>query len=179
MPFALYFKMLFNNPAIVCSIIALTSLLSIGGALLSQYGFGMEPCILCIYQRWPHAIAILLGFAGLYLASRKTTRSSKQAALIIIISAPVFLIGAAIAFYHVGVEQHWWASALEACAADFSTLGNNLLQQIETKPAVRCDVIPFELFGISMAGYNALLSVIMAVYCLIAAIMVTRRANGF
>jgi disulfide bond formation protein DsbB len=160
MPFAL-----FSNARIACALVAAMSFLSLAGALLSQYGFGMEPCILCLYQRWPHGIIIILGLLGTAMAGRR----AKMSALVLVLCALLYLIGAAIAFYHVGVEQHWWASALEACTIDFSS-GENLLAQIQSNTGPRCDVVPFELFGISMAGYNSLISLALAGYCVCVAV---------
>ncbi len=149
------------------------SALALGGAYFSQYVLGMAPCSLCLLQRIPHAAIVVVGLAAVFLARRGRV---KPAALMIFLSAPIALTGAAIAGYHVGVEQHWWTSFLEACAADLTS--DNLLAKIEQTAAVRCDVVPWSLFGVSMAGYNALLSVGMSGYAVIASILMTRRANG-
>lgn len=146
----------------------------LGGALVFQYGFGMAPCELCIFQRWPHGVAILLGLgvAGL-------SRQPKRAAILLALTGLVYALSTALGVYHTGVEHHWWASALEACKTGINMSGTDLLAQIEASKAVRCDVVPWSLFGISMAGYNAIISAGMVVYTFIAAIAITRRANGF
>lgn len=149
------------------------STLALGGAYFSQYVLGTAPCSLCLLQRIPHAVIITSGLIAFFMARKGRT---KPAALMIFLSGLAALAGAAIAGYHVGVEHHWWASFLEACSADLSS--ENLLARIENAAAVRCDAVPLSLFGVSMAGYNALLSAGMFVYALIASILITRRANG-
>lgn len=152
------------------------SALALASAFTAQYAFGLQPCPLCVYQRWPYAIAALLGLFALTHALKK---NEKTAALAVFISSIVFLTGALIAAYHVGVEQHWWASFLEGCRADFSAMTpEELLKHLSEKPAVRCDVIAWQMFGISMAGYNAMMSLGLASGCVLSAILITRKANG-
>lgn len=149
------------------------SALALGGAYFSQFVLGMLPCSLCLLQRIPHSLIVVTSLIALFLERRG---KAKPAAFMIFLCGLFALSGAAIASYHVGVEQHWWTSFLEACAADFSS--GDLLATIEKTAAVRCDVVPWSLFGISMAGYNALLSAGMAVYAVAASILITRRTNG-
>lgn len=182
---ARFFKTLYALDAKILGLIAAAVLVVVSGgslamAYLFQYGFGMAPCILCLYQRIPHALAALLGLIALAPVLKKNPKP-KITALLVALTAPIYLIGAGIALYHTGVEQHWWASALEACTAtvDFSSPATGLMAQIEAAKAVRCDVIPWSLFGISMAGYNTALSLGMAIATPITAILITRRANGF
>jgi disulfide bond formation protein DsbB len=155
-------------------LIAFISLSALAGAYFFQYVVGLAPCPLCLYQRIPHAILVALGLAILALS-----RKPKLAAGAIFLASLIYLASASVAFYHAGVEQHWWASFLEACTAQIDSKSDNLLQQIEQTRAVRCDSVPWQMFGVSMAGYNAILSLIMALYAFVAAIMITRRSNGF
>ena len=120
------------------------------GAFGFQYIGGLWPCTLCLWQRWPHAAAIVLGVLGMTLPQRIWP----------ILGALAALATAAIALFHVGVEQTWW-EGLATCTAD--TMGNvnvnDLLNTDVTVGApVRCDAIAWTLFGISMAGWNMLLS---------------------
>ena len=120
----------------------------LGGALLSQYVGGLYPCEMCWWQRYPHAAAILLAglaFTGPTLSMRARSLTA-LAALAIAISG---LIG----LYHVGVEQHWW-EGLTRC----STGGAKTLDEIMKTPLIRCDQVQWSLFGISLAGFNALFS---------------------
>ncbi|MDB5491834.1 MAG: disulfide bond formation DsbB family protein [Micavibrio sp.] len=156
--------------------IVAVSAAALAGAYFFQFVIGLQPCMLCLYQRAPHALEILLGL-GAFLLARKG--KAKQAAFVILLCAVVYFAEAVIAFYHAGVEQHWWVSFLEACSNPM--LSNNpadLLSVIEKAESVRCDAVPWSLLGISMAGYNALLSLGMFAYTMAAALLITRRANG-
>lgn len=124
------------------------------GAFGFQYIGGLWPCTLCLWQRWPHAVAVLAGALGLALPQRIWP----------ILGILAALTSASIAVFHVGVEQTWW-EGLATCTAD--TMGNvsveDLLNTDVTVGApVRCDAIAWALLGISMAGWNALLSLGLA-----------------
>lgn len=124
------------------------------GALCFQYLGGLAPCHLCLLQRWPHAIAILIGLLILALPRRGLA----------LVAALVLVAGAGIAAYHVGVEQHWWAGPTSCTAPEPGSLSAaDLLRQIEATPVVACDQIAWSLFGISMAGWNLLASLALAV----------------
>ena len=165
------------NTGLISTLVAVASLTALGAALVAQYVFDLEPCILCIYQRVPYAITAVLGIGGAVLAR---CGKIKPAALFLFLSSVVFLVGAGIAFYHVGVEQHWWASALEGCAIDFSASAD-LLAQIEATIAVRCDQIAWvdPVLGQSMAVWNVVASLVLAVTTLTGSIFAIRKANGF
>jgi disulfide bond formation protein DsbB len=139
-------------------VVLLFSIATLGIALIAQYGFGLRPCALCIWQRWPYAATILLSALAVILLKGGT----RTAALLLALCCGAFLIGAGIAGFHVGVEQHWW-SGTAACAG---AAGGNSLEalraQIVGAPVVRCDEAAWSLFGISMAGWNLLASLAYA-----------------
>lgn len=154
------------------------STFSLIAALIAQYQFGLEPCILCLYQRVPFVAAGLLTLAGLALLKKK----QNTAPFLIGVCGLFFLLNAAIAFYHSGVERHWWASFLEGCKLDFGadtadTAG--LLESIMSATAVRCDVIPWvdPLLGLSMANYNVLLCSGLFGVCMLSAALMMRQAR--
>jgi disulfide bond formation protein DsbB len=124
-------------------------------ALVSQYGFGLHPCELCLWQRVPYVLLMLLALLGL------AWRCVRLMALIA--SAAVWASGAGIAAYHVGVEQQWWRSATGCSvgAGGASSL-EALRAQIMGAPLVACDEPALVLLGLSMAGWNALYSASMA-----------------
>src|SRR5260370_76143 len=134
--------------------------LVLGAALLSQHWGGLAPCELCLLQRWPWAAAIALALVALIAGSR--------AALpwVALLLAIVFALGAAVAFYHVGVEQHWFAgpSACTASATGAMTL-EDMKRQILGTAAVLCDRVQWSLFGVSMAGWNLFASLGMTALC--------------
>lgn len=125
------------------------------GALAFQYLGGLPPCKMCIWQRWPHLIAIAIGAVILI---------SKQVQLAFI-GALAALTTGAIGIYHFGVEQDWWEGPT-TCTAQSNTSGLNaedLLEQILTAPTTRCDDVLWEFLGISMAGWNGLISLSLAI----------------
>jgi disulfide bond formation protein DsbB len=131
----------------------LGSLALLLGALGFQYLGGLAPCHLCLLQRWPHAIAIALGLLLLAWPRRPLA----------LIAALVVLAGAGIAGYHVGVEQGWWQGPA-SCTAPVpgASSAGDLLDQILATPVVLCDQVAWSLWGISMAGWNAILSLGLA-----------------
>ncbi len=126
----------------------------LGGAYAFQYLGGLQPCTLCLYQRWPWWIAA--GFAVVALLMIRDRRATRGLAAF---GAMAVLVGTGIAVYHVGVEQHWWTGP-SACSGTSETPQTleALRAQILAAPVVRCDDIAWSLFGISMAGYNVLIS---------------------
>jgi disulfide bond formation protein DsbB len=144
-------------PAFVCAGIIAVSVIALVSALIAQYVFDMPPCILCLYQRAPYVLAIMAGMAGLAFAWQRPHIS----ALMVGFCAALFLVNSVIAFYHTGVELHWWQSAFEACAANIDlSAAPNLLERIQTQAkAVPCNVIPWQdpIFGLSMANYNVIM----------------------
>ena len=167
-------KNLLSHPILVPAGLLLLAVTALGSALTSQYVFGLIPCPLCIYQRWPYAIIIALSIVALFMGLKKNPKAVSK---LVFLCGLALLVGGLIAAYHTGVEQHWWKSFLEGCSVNFGSAGD-LLKQIESTVAARCDEIPWSLFGISMAGYNAIFSLIAAPLTMLSALMITRKANG-
>ncbi|MEP3441446.1 MAG: disulfide bond formation protein B [Sulfitobacter sp.] len=134
----------------------LGSVAVLGGAFAFQHLGGLAPCKLCLYQRWPHAAAIIIGV--LILISRKVQLAWAGAA--------AALTTAIIGMYHVGVEQGWWEGPTTCTSGGVSGLSaQQLMDQILAAPLVRCDDIAWQMAGISMAGWNAIASlVLMAIW---------------
>jgi disulfide bond formation protein DsbB len=132
----------------------------LGTALLSEYWGGLAPCELCLLQRWPWAVAIVISLVAVLVGDRPALP------WVALILGLVFAVGVAFAFYHVGVEQHWFAgpSACTASAGGTMTL-EQMKQQIMGTAPVLCDRPAWTLFDVSMAGWNLLASLIMAVFC--------------
>ena len=140
-------------------LVASASALALTAAFISQYVFDLPPCDLCIYQRYPYVIAIALYLVTLMPVARPF------AAWALILSALILLLNSGIATYHVGVEQHWWIGP-EGCTGPGGTPQtlDALRAHIAATPVIRCDDIAFSLFGISIAGYNVLFSLALAIY---------------
>lgn len=153
---------------------AVASLLILAVAFGFEHLGGYVPCEVCWWQRYVYMAAAPLGLLGysFQTAGRAGAMFGRYIALAL---AALFLVGGGIAAYHVGVEQKWWAGP-DACAA--ADLGGNLelmLKSLLTTPVVRCDEVAWSLFGISMAGYNLLLSLGLAGYCALAAQKTNRK----
>lgn len=143
-------------------ILALIGVGALAMAYVAQYVFGLEPCILCLYQRIPYALVAVLGFVGMMRPHFLRP--------MLMLAALVFLVGAAIAFYHVGVEQHWWTSATGCTGGALNTQisTNDLLASMEQKPAKACDAVDWTVLGVSMAGWNVVFSSLLAGACVYA-----------
>ena len=124
------------------------------GALGFQYLDRLPPCEMCLWQRWPHVGAAVVGLGGPLLIRARLLEwrvASSLAAL-----AGLFLaISGAIAVYHAGVEWHWWRGPSACTGPAFLYTGGKLDLNA---PTVLCDVAAWRLFGLSLAGYNALFS---------------------
>lgn len=148
----------------VFGLVALLSIFALAAALFSEVTLGLEPCILCIYQRIPFVIGAILGVAGLLLREKAGVSS----ALLGVISLN-FFINSGIAFYHTGVEQKWWKSQVEGCAVpNFGSEPQSILENILSAPTANCAEIPWQdpILGLSMANYNIALCLGISIMCL-------------
>jgi len=120
----------------------------LGGALLSQYVGGLYPCEMCYWQRWPHAAAILLALWAI-LSPLHAPRTRP----LVLLAALAIAISGGIGVFHAGVELGYW-EGITVCTAT----GAASLEDIMKVPLVRCDQVQWSLLGISMAGWNAIIS---------------------
>jgi disulfide bond formation protein DsbB len=142
-----------SRPALGRLIALLLPLALLGGALGSQYLGGLVPCEMCYWQRWPHAAALALAA----LAFTAPAASDRSRTLTMLAALAIATSGA-IGVYHAGVELGIF-EGLTTCAATAGGASNaELLNQIMKTPLVRCDQVQFAFLGISMAGWNAILS---------------------
>lgn len=129
---------------------------------------------MCLYQRIPFAITIVLGISGLLL--RKNARA---AATLVALSALAFAVNTVFGFYHVGIEERWWVSFVEGCQVPqfASTEGMSVLDQLLKTPAVSCDQVAWRdpVLKLSMAGWNAVLCAFLALSCAVAAWKIKAR----
>jgi disulfide bond formation protein DsbB len=135
----------------------------LGAALVSQYWGGLEPCELCLAERYPWDAAVVVALIASLVGSRPAL--PWVAGLL----ALVFAVGSALAFYHVGVEQHWFAGPT-ACTASGGAADSleALKAQILAAQPVRCDEPAWSFLGVSLAGWNLLASLAMAGCCIAA-----------
>jgi len=134
-------------------------LLAAGGSaalLLGAWGFqamGYAPCKLCLWQRWPHGAAVMLGAVALAL----------PLAFLPLLGALAAATSGAIGAYHSGVERGWWPGPDSCSGGPVGDLTpEQLMERIMAAPLVRCDEIAWQFLGLSMASWNALLSFALA-----------------
>ncbi|HEY4546494.1 MAG TPA: disulfide bond formation protein B [Pedomonas sp.] len=142
---------------------AVTSGALLGGALAFQYIGGLHPCEMCHWQRWPH-IAALVFAAGGGLALARPQPGAGQSGftrIAAVLAGIALLMTAAIGLFHVGVEQDWWEGPTACSVIGGGQSAEDIFATVMAAPVIRCDETPWSLFGISMAGYNALISFLM------------------
>lgn len=126
----------------------------IGGALGSQFFGHLVPCEMCMWQRYPHYAAIGVAILAFVVPDRRATYA--------LVAIAALLIGASgvIGVLHAGVEYKWWPG-FTPCTAAFKpgATGMEMIEMLRHAPLVRCDTAQWTLFGISLAGFNAILSI--------------------
>jgi disulfide bond formation protein DsbB len=122
-------------------------------ALAFQHLGGLAPCKLCIWQRWPHGAAIVIGAVALAVPGRALPLMGMLAAL----------TTAGLGLYHSGVERGWWPGPGTCTAADTGGLSTGqAFDRMMSAPLVRCDEIPWQLLGLSMANWNVVAALALA-----------------
>ena len=131
------------------------------GAYFFEYVLHYQPCPLCLDQRIPYYVAIPVAAAVAVAAHAGAPRLLLAGGLVVV--AVAMLIGGGLGVYHSGVEWRWWAGPSD-CSGPLAGFGSagGLLQTIESTPVVRCDEAAWRLFGLSLAGYNVLISLAVA-----------------
>tara|TARA_B100001179_G_scaffold220858_1_gene195763 strand:- start:1930 stop:2409 length:480 start_codon:yes stop_codon:yes gene_type:complete len=123
--------------------------LLLAGAYVSQYVFGLYPCEMCWWQRWPHFAAVALALLSFVAPPKR---------LWIALAAGGILTSGLIGLFHAGVEYGWWQGITSCAAIPQTNEGQSALDAIMESPLVRCDEPAWTLFGISLAGFNFLIS---------------------
>lgn len=152
------------DPSVVPGLLVGTGLTALVAAFFIQHVLGAPPCYLCIWERWPFVALVALGAAAYAAPPQHPLRRA-----VFGLAALVAAGSAVLAAYHVGVEQHWWAGTA-ACAPEDGADDLDALRRLLTETeVVRCDEVNWSLAGISLAGFNVLLSSALFLYCLAAA----------
>ncbi len=156
-------------------IMAIIAASALGIALASQYWGGLEPCILCFYQRWPYGIVFSRGLIG-FVSSFKCT---KGIITMMVGIGVAYIINTGLAIYHTGVEQKWWPSHLEGCAVPkMEGSMEDVLVTIQSRTkAVRCDEIAWSdpILGLSIANYNIVFCLALAVIAFMSARLILKK----
>ena len=138
----------------------IVSAAAVGAALGSQYIGGLQPCELCLLERWPYYLAIVIAAFGFAARGHHTPRYFAMWLIVLLFAASTGL-----AAYHVAVEQHWVAGPT-ACTGGIGQASSpdQLLKMLEARQPVQCDVVQWSIFGISLAGLNFIASIVLAVF---------------
>ncbi len=140
---------------LVLALLAVSGALLLGAYLFQHLG-GLAPCPLCLAQRYPHFAVLGLGLAAAVAPGRARPA-------FIALCGIAFLVTTGYGAYHVGVEQGWFASGCAAplAGADITDI-EDIKARIMGAPLTRCDEVPFSLIGVSLAGWNAIISFVAA-----------------
>ena len=147
-----------NGLALARWIALLLPVALMAGALGSQYIGGLVPCEMCVWQRWPHYAAIVVALLAFVV------QGNVMRAALTLLAGALIAVSGAIGVFHAGVEYHWW-QGITACTSGFRPAASSadMLAQIMNAPVVRCDAPQWTLFGISLAGFNAIFSIAGAI----------------
>ncbi len=159
---ATWSEQLRREPAAAAALaIFVLSTATILGAWFFQYVLKLQPCPLCLEERLPYHIVIPLSLLMVIAALVRAPRALIVVGLVAIMAT--VLCGAALAAYHAGVEWRWWSGPTDCTGpvTDFSAKGP-LLNQLQSVQVVRCDEAAWRFLGISLAGYNVLISLALA-----------------
>ena len=130
----------------------------LGGALGFQYIGHLYPCEMCWWQRYPHIAAIPLALLAFVVPGAALKRA------FVVLAALAVAVSGGIGIYHAGVEYHWWEGITECTSTATGHGGSvdDMLRRLLEAPIVRCDVPQWTLFHISLAGFNAIFSLLGA-----------------
>ena len=173
-----YVKLARAEPMAAAAVaIAAVGLATVAGFLLFQHVLGYPPCPLCYEQRYPYYFAIPLAALILLGLSVGSSRKVLLAALLAIAAA--MLWNAGLGVYHSGIEWHWWPGPQDCSGplTDFGAAGG-LLQRLQNVRVVRCDEAAWRFLGLSLAGYNVLISLALAAIAAWGALAGYRAAQG-
>jgi disulfide bond formation protein DsbB len=139
------------------------AVLAIGGAWYSQLVWGLAPCELCLLQRWPYYVGVPLAAVTVVIAFSGPGRGRNVVAALLGVLALVFLISAGLGVYHAGVEWGFWPGP-SACNGQYVAPAStdDFLKSLEAGQSVRCDEAAIRILGLSLAGWNALVSLAIA-----------------
>jgi len=124
----------------------------LAGAWGAQLIGHLYPCEMCHWQRWPHYAAVVVAALALAL--------SRQRRALVVVAAALIAVSGIIGVLHAGVEYHWWRG-FTACTSTVQLTGATAAERLDAlmkAPLVRCDHAPWTFAGVSLAGFNAILS---------------------
>jgi len=141
------------TPRTGCLLLVLAGAAVLASVFAFQYLGGAAPCQMCIWQRYPYAVLIVIGLIGSFWQPR----------LMLALGALVLLVGGGIAVYHYGVEEGWFALPAGCAAGGDATSVEELRRMLQEAPPA-CDQVRFTVFGWSLAAWNILTSAVLAAF---------------
>ena len=143
------------NKKFIFSLLVFTSLVLVS-AFIIEYRLGHEPCKLCLYERIPYFLSMLLIIKMLFV--------KKYERVTLLILFLVFISSTALAFYHFGIEQGFFSESLVCATGDLSkTLSKAELLQLLKQNSISCKDVSFRILGLSLAAINTVFSLILSV----------------
>jgi disulfide bond formation protein DsbB len=141
-------------------IVATTTILGAWGFQLAGYA----PCELCLKQRIPYYVGIPVALLTLFVASRHRLGSHRAARFGLAALTLIFVASALFGAYHAGVEWGFWPGPAD-CTGTLEKAGsvNDFMKQLQTTKVLRCDAVAIRIFGLSLAGWNAVISAVMVI----------------
>lgn len=151
-------------PAMAALVVAAVGAATIAGAWFFELVLKLRPCPLCLEQRVPYYIAIPLALFIAFAAARRAPRTFLVVGLVAV--ALVMLWGAGLGIYHAGIEWGLWTGPQDCSGAVEFGPASDFLKRLESINIVRCDEAAWRFLGLSLAGWNALISVALAAVAL-------------
>lgn len=150
-------------------IAAFGSLMLLSGAFFFQF-VGYQPCAMCLWQRYPHAVAIFVGLI-LFIGVRHVT--------LLVIGMLAAITTSSLGLFHTGVERGWWEGPTSCTGSSLSSTSQSLLpSENDTGPGiVMCDEVVWQFLTLSMASWNAILSVGLFAVWMLAIMRASRRSH--
>ncbi|HEY0234775.1 MAG TPA: disulfide bond formation protein B [Afipia sp.] len=154
-----------GDPAFTAAVaVAMIAAATIAGAWFFQLVLDIRPCPLCLEQRYAYYLAIPLALLLAIAAARRAPPALLMFGFAVL--ALAVLANAGLGTYHAGVEWGWWKGPSD-CTGPLTDLGTgNLLESLKTVKVIRCDDVQWKFLGLSLAGYNALISLLMGAIAL-------------
>ncbi len=158
------------TPRAVGGAIVAASVAALAAAFLAQYVAGLDPCPLCVYQRYPYGATLALGVLALAAPGR-------WPALFVGLAGAAFAAGAGTALWHVGVQAGWFEELAVCAGGDVPQTLDDMRAQLAGPAPPPCGEVAWSLFGVSIPGYNLMYSAALAALSLGAAAALARKAQ--
>lgn len=156
--------MLFKKPFFAFLLVFGVSSLTIGGAFFFEYGLNLKPCKLCLEQRYPYYVAMVVAGIMAFLSFKQ--HSPRLINIMLIMLMVIFIISAGMGAYHAGVEWRLWAGPQNCGVTTGENIAqvNDFLKQLDQTRVVSCEDAAWRFLGLSLAGWNVIISLIIATY---------------